>query len=115
MLFKYGIVPCEMKSNFNSMRSVIVPCETNSKLFSFFLEDGYDVHKMSDLFDEIWSVRELKKPNGDWADWVTSIADFDTFQPRDNGMVAISISFNSSKEYLEAVVDFLNKEKILVT
>ena len=69
---------------------------------------------MSDLFKEILSIRTLKKPNGDWADYVYSIADFDTFQPRDNGMVAIGTVDNSSKEYLEAAVDFLIKEKILV-
>ena len=69
---------------------------------------------MSDLFDEIKSVRVLKKPNGDWADYVYSIADFDTYEPRDKGMVIIGTIKNTSKEYLEAAVDFLKKDKILV-
>ena len=67
---------------------------------------------MSDLFTEINSARLLKKPNGDWADWVLSIADFDTFQPRDKGMVWIGTVDNI--ELLEAAVDFLQREKILV-
>ena len=96
------------------MKSGIVPCEMYFILYSFFLEDGYKLYKMSDLFKETLSVRQLKKPNGDWADWIYSINDFDSFQPRDNGIVWIATSRNSSKEYLEAAVDFLRKEKILV-
>ena len=91
-----------------------MPCEINFELYSLFLEDGSNVYKMPDLFLEIRSIRQLKKPNGDWADWVLSIADFDTFQPRDKEMIMIATSYNSSKEFLEAAVDFLRKEKILV-
>ena len=69
---------------------------------------------MSDLFEEIQSVIWLKKEDGSWADWVLELEDFDTFQPRNNGMVRIALSNNSSREFLEGAIDFLLNNKILV-
>ena len=69
---------------------------------------------MSDLFEEIDSIAYLKKEDGSWADVVFQLEDFDTFQPRDNGMVLISLDENSSREFLEGAVDFILNNKILV-
>ena len=69
---------------------------------------------MSDLFEEVQSIGWLKKEDGSWADNVFQLEDFDTFQPRDNGMVIISLAVNSSREFLEGAIDFLLINKILV-
>ena len=69
---------------------------------------------MSDLFEEIQSILWLKKEDGRYADAVYQLEDFDTFQPRDNGMVKISLFKNSSREFLEGAIDFLLNNKILV-
>ena len=69
---------------------------------------------MSDLFREIRSIGWLKKEDGSWADNVFQLEDFDTFQPRDNGMVNISLAKTSSREFLEEAIDFLLNNKILV-
>ena len=69
---------------------------------------------MSDLFKEIDSIAWLKKEDGRWADIVLQLEDFDTFQPRDNGMVSIALYDNSSQEFLEGAIDFLLNNKILV-
>ena len=69
---------------------------------------------MSDLFKEVQSIAWLKKEDGNWADIVFQLEDFDTFQPRNNGMVDISLDENSSREFLEGAIDFLLNNKILV-
>ena len=69
---------------------------------------------MSDLFEEIESILWLKKEDGSWSDVVFKLEDFDTFQPRDNGMVHISLRDNSSREFLEGAIEFLLNNKILV-
>ena len=69
---------------------------------------------MSDLFEEIESIAILKKEDGSWADTVFELKDFDTFKPRGNGMVKISLYENSSREFLEGGIDFLLNNKILV-
>ena len=69
---------------------------------------------MADLFVEIDSIGYLKKDDGSWADFVYKVEDFDTFQPRNNGMVQISLILNSSREFLEGAIDFLLNNKILV-
>ena len=69
---------------------------------------------MSDLFKEIRSIGWLKKEDGSWADNVFQLEDFDTFQPRDNGMVWTSLRHNSSREFLEGAIDFFLNNKILV-
>ena len=69
---------------------------------------------MSDLFKEIKSIAWLKKRDGRWADTVYKLKDFDTFKPRGNGMVKISLYENSSREFLEGGIDFLLNNKILV-
>ena len=69
---------------------------------------------MSDLFKEIDSIRYLKKEDGSYADVVFQLEDFDTFQPRDNGMVYISLARNSSRVFLQGGIDFLLNNKILV-
>ena len=69
---------------------------------------------MSDLFEEIKSIQWLKKEDGSWADVVYQLEVFDTFQPRNNGMVKIALYENSSREFLEGGIDFLLNNKILV-
>ena len=69
---------------------------------------------MADLFKEIQSIGYLKKEDGSWADVVYQLEDFDTFQPRNNGMVWISLDLNSSRKFLEGAIDFLLNNKILV-
>ena len=69
---------------------------------------------MAELFKEINSIGFLKKEDGSWPDFVYQLEDFDTFQPRDNGMVKIALSENSSREFLEGAVDFLLNNEILV-
>ena len=69
---------------------------------------------MADLFEEIKSIAYSKKEDGSWADFVRQLEDFDTFQPRNNGMVIISLYDNSSREFLEGAIDFLLNNKILV-
>ena len=69
---------------------------------------------MSDLFKEIKSIAYLEKEDGSWADAVYQLDDFDTFQPRNNGMVWIALSENNSREFLEGAIDFLLNNKILV-
>ena len=69
---------------------------------------------MSDLFEEIESIAWLKKEDGTWPDVVYQLEGFDTYQPRDKGMVWISLYKNSSRELLEGATDFLLNDKILV-
>ena len=69
---------------------------------------------MSDLFEEIRSIAWLKKEDGSWADIVYQLEDFDTLQPRNNGMIVIALRDNSSREFLEGAIDFLLNNKILV-
>ena len=69
---------------------------------------------MSDLFKEIESIAWLKKEDGTSANVVYQLEHFDTFKPRDNGMVKIALRENSSREFLEGAIDFLLNNKILV-
>ena len=68
---------------------------------------------MADLFKEIKSLAYLKKEDGHFADFVYQLEDFDTYEPRNSGMVKIALSKNSSQGFLEGAVDFLVKNKIL--
>ena len=69
---------------------------------------------MSDLLEQIRSVAYLSKKDGSVADVVYELEDFSTFQPRDNGMVRIALSTNTSREFFEGGIDFLHLNRILV-